>query len=75
MALLKSKRAIFSPKMAILRSFWYLRDRKVIKNIVKWIKSKLLVNFIAAVQTKIFLESSKVILKSKMATFEQKMAY
>ena len=37
------------------------------KNIVKWMKPRLLVQFIAAVQMIIFSESSMAILKSKMA--------
>ena len=43
-------------------------------NVVKWMKPRLLVQFIAAVQIKIFLESSLAILKSKMAIFRPKMA-
>ena len=37
-----SKMAIFRPKMAILSPFLYWRDRKVMNNVVKWMKPRLL---------------------------------
>ena len=43
-------------------------------NAVKWIKPRLLVQFIAAVQMKIFSESSLAILKYEMAIFGLKLA-
>ena len=43
-----------------------LRDRKEINGIVKWMRTRLLVQFIAAIQIKIFSESSMAFFKSKM---------
>ena len=42
------------------------------KNIVKWMKPRLLVQFITAIQMTILSESSLAILKSKMAIFRLK---
>ena len=65
LAILKSKMTIFwpkmtisMPKMTILRPFWYRRDMKVKKNILNWMKPRLLVQFMAAVKMKIFSENS-----------------
>ena len=54
LAILKSKMALFRPKITILRPFWYRSDRKVKKNILKWMKWRLLVQFIAAIKITIF---------------------